>query len=51
MPGGIVGGFVTIVFYCLFILFPTQLMPLFITMGVLTLIGVVQRLVWAARTL
>ncbi len=51
MPGGIVGGFVTIVFYCLFILFPAHIVPLFITMSVLVLLGVLQRLLWAIRTL
>lgn len=51
MPVGVVGGFVTIVFYCLFLLLPAQMTPLFVLMGVLTLAGIVQRLLWAGRNL
>lgn len=47
MPNGIVGGFVTILFYCTFILWPQQLAIGFVIMGLLILLGVVQRLLWA----
>lgn len=51
LPPGIIAGTETIVFYCLFILFPTYLEALFAAMAVLVLLTVVQRLVWAARHL
>lgn len=51
IPGGLVGGFLTIVFFCLFILLPQFLQPLFWVMGVLVLVGVIQRLVWANNSL
>lgn len=51
IPGGLVGGFLTIVFYCIFIIWPAWLVALSLGMGVLVLVGVVQRLVWARRNL
>jgi hypothetical protein len=51
MPAGLVAGTETIVFYVLFLLFPARLVPLFLTMAGLVLIGVTQRAIWAARTL
>jgi phosphatidylglycerophosphate synthase len=51
MPAGLVAGTETIVFYALFLLFPGQLVPLFLLMAGLVLVGVAQRAVWAARTL
>lgn len=51
MPAGIIAGTETIVFYCLFLLFPAYLEALFVAMAVLVLLTVVQRLVWAARHL
>lgn len=51
MPAGLIGGAETVIFYCLFILWPQQLVPLFILMGVLVLFTTGQRLVWATRHL
>lgn len=51
MPGGLIEGTETILFYCLFILFPAALVPLFLAMAILVLITAAQRLVWAARNL
>ena len=51
MPGGVVGGTVTIVFYSLFILFPNWLVPLFWSMSALVMVGIGQRLLWAWRGL
>ena len=51
MPSGIVGGFVTILFYCAFILWPQHLTVGFIIMALLILIGIVQRLFWAITQL
>ena len=47
MPFGIIEGAETIVFYALFMLFPVILIPLFYSMAVLTLLGVVLRFIWA----
>ena len=51
MPSGIVEGAETVVFYCLFLLFPNALTFLFWTMSALVVVTVVQRLVWARRYL
>jgi phosphatidylglycerophosphate synthase len=51
MPRGLIEGAETIVFYCLFLLFPQQLVWLFILMAVLVLITAGQRVLWATRTL
>ena len=51
IPGGIVGGFLTIVYYCAFIMFPQYLETLFWSMAILTALGVVQRLWWARANL
>ncbi len=51
MPAGLVAGTETIVFYLLFLLFPSQLVPLFFTMAALVLVGVTQRAIWAGRRL
>jgi len=47
MPGGIIGGTETIVFYTLFFLFPGRIVLLFILMAVLTMGTVIQRMMWA----
>ena len=47
MPTGIVEGAETIVFYCLFILFPAYVPHLFIAMSILVLITAGQRVWWA----
>lgn len=51
MPAGIVGGTETIVFYCVFIIFPGYLVWLFSLMAALIVVTIGQRLVWAARHL
>jgi phosphatidylglycerophosphate synthase len=51
MPAGLVAGTETIVFYALFLLLPSYVVPLFLTMAGLVLAGVTQRAVWAGRTL
>ena len=51
MPAGIIGGTETIVFYTAFILFPSYLVWLFSLMGLLIVVTVLQRLVWATRHL
>lgn len=51
MPGGIIGGSETILFYSFFYLLPAYLDILFWVMSALVFIGVIQRLVWAGRHL
>lgn len=51
MPAGLVGGTETIIFYSIFIIFPSVLVWSFSLMAVLVAITVVQRLVWAMRHL
>jgi phosphatidylglycerophosphate synthase len=51
MPGGVVGGTLTILFFSLFILLPQWLIPIFWTMSALTWVGILQRLLWARRHL
>lgn len=51
MPGGLIEGAETILFYTLFLLFPGALIPLFGLMAVLVLFTAGQRVVWAIRSL
>lgn len=51
MPSGLIGGFETIVFISLFIIFPTWVTILFILFTGLVIFTILQRLVWAKRTL
>lgn len=51
MPAGLIGGTETIVFYSAFILFPGVLPWLFGLMGLLIVVTIVQRLLWAIRHL
>jgi len=51
MPAGLIGGSETVLFYALFLLLPAYQIQLFWLMGVLVCIGIVQRLLWAARKL
>ncbi|HEU4326511.1 MAG TPA: CDP-alcohol phosphatidyltransferase family protein [Roseiflexaceae bacterium] len=51
MPGGLIEGAETVLFYALFLLFPTALVPLFGLMALLVGVTTVQRLVWAVRTI
>ncbi len=51
MPGGLIEGTETIIFFCLFLLFPSAMVVLFLVMAALVLFTVGQRLVWAVRHL
>jgi phosphatidylglycerophosphate synthase len=51
MPGGLIEGTETIIFFCLFLLLPQAMIPLFLLMALLVLATVLQRLVWATRNL
>jgi phosphatidylglycerophosphate synthase len=51
MPGGLIEGTETIIFYTLFLLLPVYLPALFTIMGVLVIFTAGQRLVWAMRHL
>lgn len=51
MPTGIIEGTETIVFFTLFLILPNQLVVLFALMSVLTLITIIQRLIWATKHL
>ena len=51
MPRGLIEGAETILFYCLFLLFPQQLEHLFVLMAVLVTATAIQRVVWAVRQL
>lgn len=51
MPPALVAGFETIVFFCLFFLFPERLVTLFALMSGLVGINVIQRLIWARKVL
>lgn len=47
MPGGLIEGAETILFYMLFLLLPGLLVPLFVLMAVLVFITTLQRVIWA----
>lgn len=51
MPNGLIAGSETVVFYCLFIIAPQQLAWWYLLMGLLVLVTVGQRLVWAHKNL
>lgn len=51
MPTGLIGGTETIIFYTAFILFPAYLVWLFGLMGLLIIVTILQRGVWAVRHL
>jgi phosphatidylglycerophosphate synthase len=51
MPAGLVGGFETIVAYCIFLLLPNAIAPLFIGFAILVFVTTLQRLVWAWRNI
>jgi len=51
MPGGLVGGFETIVFFSLFILFPAQVTIFFLVYTSMVIITIIQRVIWAKRQL
>lgn len=51
MPTGLIGGGETIVFYSIFIIWPDFLVALFVIMGLLVAVTIIQRVIWAARQL
>ncbi len=51
MPGGLIEGTETVLFYTLFLLFPGSSVYLFTLMGLLVVATIGQRLVWAIRHL
>ncbi|MGC9312225.1 MAG: CDP-alcohol phosphatidyltransferase family protein [Sediminispirochaetaceae bacterium] len=51
MPGGLIGGTETIIFYTLFFLLPGRIVLLFAAMALLTAVTIVQRLTWAVHHL
>ena len=51
MPPGLIEGAETVVFYALFFLLPGLLLELYIVFGLLVLLTVIQRLVWAWHNL
>ena len=51
MPDGLIGGTETIVFYTLFLLLPAHLGGLFMSMTVLVILTILQRLAWSVRGL
>ena len=51
MPAGLIGATETIVAYCAFLIWPDQVVPLFVGFSVLVWLTILQRLVWAWRRL
>jgi len=51
MPGGLIEGTETILFYGLFLLLPQYAVPILTVMSVLVLITAAQRVIWACRHL
>jgi phosphatidylglycerophosphate synthase len=51
MPTGLIGGGETIVFYSIFIIWPDLQVTLFVLMGLLVILTILQRITWAARWL
>lgn len=51
MPDGLIEGTETIIFFALFFLLPHSLIHLFVIMGVLVIVTIIQRLIWALRYL
>jgi phosphatidylglycerophosphate synthase len=51
MPAGLMGALETIIVYYVFLLFPAHIVPLFFIFGGLVFVTVLQRLIWAWKTL
>ena len=51
MPAGLIGGTETIIAYCLFLIFPADLILLFNIFTALVGVTILQRLVWAKHNL
>jgi phosphatidylglycerophosphate synthase len=51
MPSGLIGGTESITAFCIFLLFPVHIAPLFGIFSTLVFITVIQRLIWAKQNL
>lgn len=51
MPSGLIEGAETVLFFTLFLVFPTAHVTLFVVMGVLVYATIAQRLIWARQQL
>jgi len=51
MPAGLIGGFETIIAFCVFILFPAHLTVLYTIFAILVFATILQRLIWAKQNL
>lgn len=51
MPGGLIEGAETVLIFTVLLLLPAQMVPLFMLMGLLVLLTVAQRVIWAVRHL
>ena len=51
MPSGLVGATESITAFCIFLLFPTYIAPLFSLFSALVFVTVIQRLIWAKQNL
>ena len=51
MPGGVIEGAEAVVFFSLFFLLPDWFLPLLFLLGVLVVVSILQRMVWAWRHL
>jgi phosphatidylglycerophosphate synthase len=51
MPAGLIGGTESITAFCIFLLFPAYIAPLFVVFSALVFVTVLQRLLWAWRNL
>ena len=51
MPSGLIGGTESITAFCIFLLFPAQIAPLFGVFSALVFVTIIQRLIWAKQNL
>lgn len=51
MPSGLIGGTESITAFCIFLLFPAHVAPLFGIFSALVFVTIIQRLIWAKRSL
>ena len=51
MPSGLISGTESITAFCIFLLFPAQIAPLFGVFSALVFVTIIQRLIWAKQNL
>jgi phosphatidylglycerophosphate synthase len=51
MPSGLIGGTESITAFCIFLLFPAHIAPLFGVFSALVFVTIIQRLIWAKQNL